>query len=143
MKLNIFIDKNREEEITIYAKENSKLIEEIKDLVLNNSIELIGFKDKTAVVIDLPSVICFVVEENKIYAHLNNEKLLLKCRLYHLENTLPKNFVKINQSTIANINKIKSFDASFSGSLAVNFENGYKDYVSRRNTKNIKERFGL
>ena len=52
-------------------------------------------------------------------------------------------FIKINQSTVANITKIERFETSIGGSLSVRFKNGYRDYVSRRNLKKIKERMGI
>lgn len=143
MKLNIFIDKEHEEEIQIYVHEKTELIKEIEQLVINNNTSLIGFKDREAVNLNLSDVYAFFIEDNKVYALLEKDKYLLKSRLYILEETLPNNFIKINQSSIANLNKIKSFDTSISGTLTVNFKNGYKDYVSRRNLKKIKERLGI
>ena len=37
-----------------------------------------------------------IVENNKIYALLENSRYFLKCRLYTLIESLPNNFVKIN-----------------------------------------------
>ena len=51
---------------------------------------------------------------------------------------LPDGFIKINQSTVANISKIARFGTSFDGSLYVTFKNGYRDYVSRRQISNVK-----
>ncbi len=143
VKLKIFIDKNHEEEILLFAHEKNELVKSIEKLVNDDNDTLIGFKDKEAVCLDFNEIYCFVVEENKVYALTEKEKLQLKKRLYQLEEKLPENFVKINQSCIANIKKIKKFDVSFSGSMIVVFKNGYKDCVSRRNVKNIKERLGF
>ena len=71
------------------------------------------------------------------------EKFEIKTRLYVIEEKLPENFIKINQSCIANINQIERFDASISGTLKIRFKNGYTDYVSRRQLKNVKERIGI
>ena len=143
MKLNIFIDKEHEEEITIFAKEKNALVKEIEQLVINNNVSLIGYKDKEAINLNLGDIYAFIVDDNKVYALLDNDRYLLKSRLYVLEQALPQNFIKINQSSIANISKIKSFDASITGTLMIKFKNGYIDYVSRRNIKNIKERLGI
>ena len=52
-------------------------------------------------------------------------------------------FIYINQVCLANINMISHFDVSISGSFIVVFKSKYKDYVSRRRIKEIKERMGL
>jgi DNA-binding LytR/AlgR family response regulator len=74
---------------------------------------------------------------------LEKEKYRIKTRLYKLEETLPQNYVKINQSTIINIQKIDSFSSDFTGTLKVKLKNGFCDYVSRRNLKSVKERLGV
>ena len=74
---------------------------------------------------------------------MEKEQLYLKQRLYQVEDNLDKDFIKINQSTIANIRMIERFSVSIGGSLQVIFKNGYKDYVSRRQLKSVKERMGI
>ncbi len=144
MKCTIIIDKNREEEVIIYAKEKSTLTDEIERLVNDNNMELIGYdKSGEGVKLTTDEVYCFTAEDNKIFAITEKDKLRIKCRLYQLEEILPEYFVKINQSCVANIRKIARFDTSVSGTLLIKFKNGYKDYVSRRQMKAVKERFGL
>ena len=143
MRCRIFIDKEHEEEILIYTHEKTPLVNRIEKLVSDDSFELIGYKDREAVRLDTAAVICFVAEDNKVFAMTESEKFSLRLRLYQIEENLSDNFVRINQSCIANINKIDRFDASISGTLMVRFKNGYRDFVSRRQVKNIKERFGL
>ena len=144
MKCTIIIDKNREEEVIIYAKEKSTLTDEIERLVNDNNLELIGYdKSGEGVKLTTDEVYCFTAEDNKIFAITEKDKLRIKCRLYQLEEILPEYFVKINQSCVANIRKIARFDTSVSGTLLIKFKNGYKDYVSRRQVKAVKERLGL
>ncbi len=143
MKCTVVIDKGREEEVIIYAKEKSELVDEIAKLASQEELRLIGYKDKDAVRLDLNDVFFFTVEDNKVFAVTEKEKLSLRLRLYQIEEKLSSSFVKINQSCIANIKKIERFSASFSGSLQVRFKNGHIDYVSRRQLKNVKERLGL
>lgn len=142
MKLQIVIEKNRDEEILIYAHEKTPLICEIEELVNNNSFDLTGYTENEIVKLNLNDIYCFITEDNKVYALTEIGKYRLKTRLYQLEDNL-NNFVKINQSCIANIKKIDRFKATVGGALTVVFKNGYKDYVSRRNLKNVKERLGL
>lgn len=143
MKCKTVIDASREEEVIIYAHERSRLVEEIEKLVREEGFELVGYSDKTAVLTDLSEVCCFTAEDGKVYAHTHSEKLMIKNRLYQIEEKLPESFIKINQSCVANIRQIKKFDATLSGTLRVIFKNGYGDYVSRRNLKKVKERLGL
>ena len=67
-----------------------------------------------------------------------------KKRLYKIEEMLEDDdFIKINQSCIVNIKMIESFDASIGGALMIKLKNGYRDYISRRQIKAVKERLGL
>lgn len=143
MKVKTIIDKNKEEEILICAHEKTKLVDDICSLVEEYSIELIGYTSNTIIPLTLNEIYSFNVIDNKIYALLEKEKYLLKQRLYVIENLLNDNFVKINQSCIINIKKIKRFDSNPFGSLQVTLKNGYKDYISRRQLKVVKERIGI
>ena len=143
MKFTVIITNERDEEVVIYAREKTKLIYDIENLINDNAFELIGYSGYEAVNLRTDEVVCFLVEEGKVYAITDKNRFRLKCRLYQLEEILPENFVKINQSCIANIKKIERFDTSVSGTLLIKFKNGYKDYVSRRQMKAVKERFGL
>ena len=143
MKCKVFIDKNHEEEVVIYSHQRNPLVEQIESLVNSQEIEITGYKEQETVKLDLSEIFCFICEENKIYALTEKERFKIKLRLYQLEEKLPRNFVKLNQSCIGNVKKIQRFNASFGGSLSVEFKNGYKDYVSRRQLKIVKERFGF
>lgn len=143
MKCKTVIDKNREEEVIIYAHERNETVESIERIVSSTQLELIGYSGKSAVRLKQAEVYCFTVEDNKVYAITESEKLQVKLRLYQIEDIADDSFVKINQSCIANVSQIKRFDASVSGTLRVMFKNGYTDYVSRRQLKTVKERLGL
>ena len=144
MKCFTFIDKNEEERIIIYSKERTSLVEQIEKLVSSTGVSLTGTYEDTIVLINPMDVSCFVVESGKIFALINEKKYQLKERLYQLEDmSFNEYFVKLNQSCLANIKQIKEFKASIGGSVMVIFQNGYKDYISRRELKNVKERIGL
>ncbi len=143
MKISVFIDKNREEEIAIYTHEETELIKQIKALVNDFSSQITGFKDSEIFQLKANDIYCFTVESNRVFAITEKDKFMLKNRLYSIEQGLSSDFIKINKSCIANIKKIDRFDASISGTLKVKFKNGYTDYVSRRSVKAVKERLGL
>lgn len=143
MKCTVILDKTREEEIIIYAHQRTPLIDEIERVSKNDKTQLVGYSEDEIIKLDANDIYCFTVEGGKLYAICENQKYLIRARLYNIEEMLDSSFIKINQSSIANISKIKKFDASISGTLKVIFKNGYSDYVSRRNIKNVKERIGL
>lgn len=143
MKFSFFIDKDRDEEVIIYAHEESELVDEIKSLVTSRPTTICGYTESEVVVLNPSETECFIIEDNKVYALQSGGRFRVKERLYQLEEMLPDYFIKINQSCLCNIREIQKFDVSFSGSLTVIFKSGYRDYVSRRNVKNVKERLGL
>ena len=86
---------------------------------------------------------CFITVEDKVYAVTKDKKYQVKKRLYELNEMFDNIFTYINQGCLANLKKVDHFEASIGGSLLVVFKSGYKDYVSRRQLKNIKERIGI
>ena len=143
MEFKLILDKNHREEVVLYAKEINDFVREIESLVKNRSKSLVGYKNREIVILKLDDVICFTIENNKVIAITYNGNYQIKDRLYKIEEIVDSRFIKANQSTLANINEIERFESSFGGTLVIVFKNGYKDYVSRRQLKHVKERLGL
>ena len=147
MKCEIVITPKDPERVVLYVREPNAgaeaLADKINHLLENHPPELMGYTEKEIVRIRPESVCCFSSEGGRVYAITQGERLLMKQRLYELEALLGDSFMKINQSCIANIEKIERFDTSFGGSLMVCFKNGHRDYVSRRQLKFVKERMGF
>ncbi len=143
MKCYTYIEKTDEEKVLIYANERTKLVDEIESLVLNSDVDLTGTFNDEIIKIDINDVSCFLSENNKVFALINDKKYQIKQRLYQIEEMNLASFIKINQSCLANKKKIKKFESTLGGSLRVVFKNGYIDYISRRELKNVKERMGL
>ena len=144
MKCYTFIDKENEEKVLIYAREKNELVKDIEALVNSSAISLTGFNDNQIIKINPLDVCCFISENNKVFALVDDNKYQIKQRLYQLEEMdINKYFIKINQSCYANIKKIESFESTIGGALKVIFKNKYIDYISRRELKNVKERMGL
>ncbi len=139
MKIKVFIDKEHDEEIHVFARERTELIDKIEKLVKGEG-QIVAKRDRVSYNIELSDVVCFTSDDNKVFAHAGKEMFEVDEKIYELEESLPDNFLKINKSCIANIDKIKSFDATITGTLTVNFKNGCRDYVSRRRMKQVKER---
>ena len=143
MNYSINIDKEREEEVMIFVHERSELTDKLEQLLKEPIKELLGYKDDEIVIIDPRETSCFTVEDGKTYAVTKKGRYRMKLRLYQIEEELTDSFVRINQSCIVNVKMIESYNTSLGGSLMVTLTGGYRDYVSRRQLKAVKERIGF
>ena len=142
MKLNVFVDKTQEERIDIYINEKRQLVEDIKNLISEENI-LLCYKNSEIYKVSFSEIILLAVENEKVAVFTEKDKFFIKERLYMAEEKLSSDFIRLNQSAIGNIRKIRKFDCSVSGTLKVTFTNGLTDYVSRRQVKAVRERLGL
>ena len=147
LKCEIISDDKEREGVFIYAPADDADAQRIKAFVeslASSDQMLVGYGEGEARVLTPDEVYCVVVEDNRVYALTKGEKYQLKERLYRVEELLCGfDFVKLNQSCIVNIKMIEGFEASLGGALRVTLKNGYRDYVSRRQIKIVKERLGL
>ena len=143
MKCKVIIDESLEEDIVIHAKQENSLINEIRQLVNNYSNEIILYDVEEIVKTHISEVIAFSVLENKVYAITSFGKFVIKSRLYQLMEVVGDSFIKINQSCLVNVKKIKRFKVSPFGGMYVVMIDGFTDYISRRQLKVVKERLGL
>jgi DNA-binding LytR/AlgR family response regulator len=143
MKCTVIIDDGREEEVIIYAKKMTDEILEISEMINKNKSELVGYNQQETVVLPHGDIICVFVEDGRVNAMTERGIYRLRERLYTLEGELGASFVKINQSCIANTKAIEKFETSIGGSLRVVFKNGHSDYISRRQLKVVKNKFGI
>ena len=143
MKIKIVVDPTCEEEVVIFTRERTPLVEEIERLVSEKPLELLGFTEDTSTILEYVKVSRFTVENDKIYAYVGAKRYRIKQRLYQIEQQAPDCFVRIHQSCLANLRQIARFEAAYSGTLRVVFKNGDVDYVSRRNVRHVKERLGV
>ena len=82
--------------------------------------------------------------EGKVYAVTDEGEYQLRLRLYELENRLDKgSFVRISNSEIINLKRVKGFDLSLAGTICVRLTNGMVTYVSRRYVARIKQVLGI
>ena len=143
MKYKVIIDESLEEDIVIYAKEESSLTNEIRHLIQTYSNEIILYNLEEIIKTNISEVIAFTVLENKVYAITPFGKFVIKSRLYQLNEVVGDSFIKINQSCLVNVKKIKRFKVSPFGGMYVVMEDGFTDFISRRQLKTVKERMGL
>ena len=143
MKCEVIIDPGCEEKVIIHANSRTKLIDDIEALITSYDAKITGYGDKDIKIIDPDNTVCFISEDGKVFALCMDERLRVRERLYAIEEMLGGVFIKINQSCIANPKMIEKFEVSIGGAIRVVFKNGYKDYISRRQLRHVKERMRI
>jgi DNA-binding LytR/AlgR family response regulator len=115
MKLNIKIDNNFDEPETLIT--TSKMTDEINKIVdfvskLENVATVItGIKDDKVELLEQEFLVRIYTEDGKVFARTENDLYLLRLRLYELEERLDSTtFVRISNSEIVNLKKVKSLD---------------------------------
>lgn len=147
MKVELKIDPSCEEPKIIILSD--KLTEEITELMkrLSESSHpniLAGFKDDSMQILDDDEIYRIYTADSKVYAELRDTEFLIKQRLYELEERLDnKKFIRISNSEIINLKKVKGFDLSFTGTICVSLVNGVVTYVSRRYMSKLKKVLGV
>lgn len=148
MKLNIKIDANyKEPEALITTACMTEEVNRVVDFInkSNKSIIMIsGIKDDKVELIEQEELIRLYTENGKVFASTEYNTYQIRLRLYELEERLDDNmFVRISQSEIVNLKKVRSLDLNFVGTICMELSNGEVSYVSRRYVSKIKKLLGL
>ncbi|PWU66953.1 LytTR family DNA-binding domain-containing protein [Gracilibacillus dipsosauri] len=141
MKIRIDIDaKHEESSITIHAKEWTKEVEELVNLLQNKQPKRIVSVQEDRSILLNPEEIDYVFARNrKVFAMIGGECMELKMKLYEVEKILHvSGFIRFSKSVVGNINQIDRFELSFNGNLCVFFKSGSKEYVSRKYVQQLK-----
>lgn len=146
MQIEIKIDeKCKEPKIIVMT---SKITDEINSIIKRLSAEqpqmVAGFKDDTVEVLEPSDIYHIFAASGKVLAETNHGEYTLRLRLYEIEQRLDSHsFVRISNSDIINLKKVKGFDLSFTGTICVTLTNGTVTYVSRRFVTKIKQLLGI
>lgn len=144
MRFRLIIDKTKDEEVVVTARERSALTDKIEALVQrrSGSDRIAAYTEDETKILLFSQIECITVLDGRTWAiDARGERFRLRQRLYELEEMLPSCFIRINKSALANENRLDRFEASFSGAVDAVFQCGYREYVSRRCFAAIKRRF--
>lgn len=146
MQIEIKIDSSCTEPKIIVLTD--KMTDEVNTIVKKLSEEspqmLAGFRKNTLEILEQADIIRIYAAAGKIFAITGCGEYTLRLRLYELEDRLDKNsFVRISNSEIINLKKVKNFDLSFTGTICVTLSNSTVTYVSRRYVAKIKQVLGI
>ena len=144
MKFKLLIDPSSEESVTVVARMRSGLTDELENTVRRYSgeNEISAYADGEMRSIAFSDIECVSVSGGKCEViDRSGRSYTVRERLYEIEQRLPRYFIRINKSAIANEKAIQCFKSDFGGGVSVIFKCGYSDYVSRRCFAEIKRRF--
>ena len=132
--------------IMIYTKEKNKEIEQIIEYISSfnddNSKYINGYIDNKLELVKINDIVRIGRVGRQVILETEDKSYILKKTITQLEDELDKNkFIRISQSEIINAYKVKSLDLSFSGTIIIEFTNGFKSNVSRRYVKFVKNFF--
>jgi len=146
MKVEIVVDKNlKEKEVIIKTPKIDQESLDIKEKISANEIEVLsGIYDDKLEIIDPDDIIRIYANDKKVYTVTNKKTYLMKLPLYKIEDYLNgKNFVRISNSEIINLDKTKNFDFKYLGTISCEMVNGDICFVSRRAMKKVREILGV
>ncbi len=146
MDVEICIDKDRiKPKVVIHTNEvTSEINEMVKRLSDYNQQVLVGYLNEEAILLNLEDIYRIYSQGQKVVAETQKEKVYLRFRLYELEERLAgTRLIRISNSEIINLKRIKSLDLSISGTITMKFDNGEKSFVSRRYVDKIKHYIGI
>ena len=146
MKVEIVVDKNlKEKEVIIKTPKVDQESLDIKEKILSNDIQILsGIYDDKLEIIDLDDIIRIYANDKKVYTVTEKKTYLMKLPLYKIEDYLSgKNFVRISNSEIINLDKTKNFDFKYLGTISCEMDNGDICFVSRRAMKKVREILGV
>ena len=149
MKVGINIDRSVEEvEVLITAQEQSRTVNALYEHIVEfdkKSLEtLTAYRDDIAKIVNVTDVFRIYMRNQKVYIQTHQGEYAIRYRLYELEAALDKKqFLRISNSEIINVKKIRDIDLSLIGRICIRFEDNTQTYVSRRYIPKIKKSLGI
>lgn len=149
MKVKININRSVEEtEVLITAQEKNRTVDALYEHIAGfnkRCIETLTVcKDDMARIIDVNDVFRIYTGNQKTYVRTQLGEYVIRYRLYELEEALSKKqFLRISNSEIVNVRKIRDIDLSIIGRICILFVDNTQTYVSRRYIPKIKKSLGI
>lgn len=129
-------------EICINAPKRNEDVIMLEKELLNKSSksieQIIAMQDNDIFIINTSEIMLFFSEDKNNFCKTRDGVYKIKEKLYYLEEKLStKDFVRISNSVIININHVRCFNTSIIGKIIVKFKDGTEENVSKRKTSEI------
>ena len=144
VEIDVVLDeKYIDPKVTIRTKTRSQQVENIVYAIENASEndfpQVIAHADGKQVFVSQRDIIRVHTQGRKVVVQTEDAQYTVKKTVSDLEEKLnPKRFLRISQSEIINLYKVKCFDIGIAGTIGVEFDNGMKSWASRSRVKDIK-----
>lgn len=135
MKFKLLINPDQEELVEAQVHHETSFTNDLKQFVLTNgkSDQIVVYDDKDLITLQLSQIsIITILDHKTMVITIDNKKYQVKKRIYQLVDELPKNFWRINKSSIVNRYQIARFAETQTAGVNIIMKNGITDYVSRR-----------
>lgn len=142
MQVEVKIDSSCEDtSIVIITPSMTEEVSTIVKMLSDHSPKIItGHKDEKLEILEQKDLIRIYASSGKVFAVTSKGEYTLRLRLYELEDRLdPNHFVRISNSEIINLKKVKHFDLNFTGTICARLTDGTASFVSRRYVPKIKQ----
>jgi len=149
LKVVINIDRSVEEiEVLITAQKQGRTVNALYEHIVEfnkKSLETItAYKDDIAKIVNVTDIFRIYTGNQKVYIQTHQGEYAIRYRLYELEAILDKKqFLRISNSEIVNVKKIRDIDLSIVGRICIRFIDNSQTYVSRRYIPKIKKSLGI
>ena len=132
-------NKMPQDSIKINIEYNTSQKEEVDNLIkyMNRYSKSIFLEDNYIIEEVLYSdIVCFYSENKNNYCKTMKKVYKTKSKLYEIEK-MSTNFMRISKNCIVNIEHIKNFDISKTGSIIINLDDNTFKIVSKRKIKDV------
>ena len=146
MQVKVKIEESiKETKVIIITPEMDTSVSDLIKRISEDRPQVIaGFSDDTVCLLDQGEIYRIYAQNGKVLCEALSGTWNLRLRLYELEERLDRRrFVRISNSEIINLYKVKNFDLNYAGTICVTMKNGDISYVSRRYVGKIKEVLGI
>lgn len=146
MQLEIKIDRAYPEpKVLILTAAMTEDVNRLLEKIANEPPQMLsGSKNEKIELIDPDDLLRVYANSGKVFAVTDKGEYTMRLRLYEMEERLNSGqFVRISNSEIINLKKVKNFDLRFTGTICVELANGTTTYVSRRYVAKLKTILGV
>ncbi len=131
-------------QVTIRTREKNEQVENIIYAIENaseNDFPMVpAYSDERIELLSQRDILRAFTQGRKVMVQTDDGIFSVKKSLSSLEEILnPGRFLRISQSEIINLYKVKCFDINMAGTIGVIFDNGTKSWAARSRVKAVKD----